>query len=343
METKARRALSALKKELLQHPQEFTFAQAVKLLLSLSGSVGPEASREYLETNIRFRPKLALDFPPTDIDAIEEIDRDTGKVEITATFLGLYGTSSPLPAFYTEELFKDASEDITITRDFLDIFHSAIYRLFFQAVTRYHIAYKVVEEGESIILDRLYALLGYATPEMRKALPSSSPMLRHSGIFTHYPRSAASLRCTIADITGIDEVDIEQCIESEAIIPDDQRCILGKQANQLGIDTHTGSRIRERSGAFRIIIGPVDAQTFRQLLPGTAIGSLLRQHVELSLDQPLRWDVDILLHPEDFSETMLGATSWNALGRDAFLGIPKQSIEPQKVRFYPHQFNSMAG
>ena len=339
METKNRRQVPVLIKELLEKPREFSFVQAVRLLRSqvVSGQNGKPSSSG--ETAIRFRPKLSLDFPPTDIDTIEALDGKGERYMVTATFLGLYGTSSPLPAFYTEELFEDASEDIAVTRDFLDIFHTPVYRLFFHAATRYRLPFQVVEEKDSEILERLYSLLGYAGRTMRKSLPSAYRMLRYIGLFTHFPRSAAALRSLVADLVGTGSVTVEQCIASRAAIPEEQRCRLGSRAGKLGADSYIGSRIHERSGAFRMTIGPLDHAAYHALLPGTVKAVMLQRYVQLYLDQPLRWDVDLSIDPCAVEGVTLGRARWSCLGEDSWVGTPGSFASSSTVRFYPHQLN----
>jgi len=336
METTTRRPVPALIRELLDRPREFSFVQAVRLLGSIGGQEGAGLMHPEPEKGIRFRPKLSLDFPPTDLDDVELLDGGSGRYLVTATFLGLYGTSSPLPAFYTEEFFDDEYEDIHSTRDFLDIFHTALYRLFFNTSTRYHLPYKVVEETDHAVIDRLYSLLGFGTPELRKSLPESYYPLRHLGIFSQYPRSAAALRCLVSDIIGEKDVEIEQCRPSRATIPIDQRCRLGKNANQLGRDCYTGSTIASRSGAFRIEIGPIEPATFQRLLPGTTAAAVLSQEVKLFIDQPFTWDMALHVRNDTAMKCRLGRDIWNRLGVDAWIDGPGSVPGTSTVLFRPN-------
>jgi len=56
--------------------------------------------------------RLYIDLCPMEIGGLGEVERDGHRFLITATFLGLYGVSSPLPTFYTEDLMDEASQDI---------------------------------------------------------------------------------------------------------------------------------------------------------------------------------------------------------------------------------------
>ncbi|HHO59242.1 MAG TPA: hypothetical protein ENJ64_03290, partial [Thiotrichales bacterium] len=72
-------------------------------------------------SSIRIRPELNLDYPQADIVAINALD--DGGYEILTTFMGLYGVSSPLPGFITEELLDDEWDEQNAAREFIDILH----------------------------------------------------------------------------------------------------------------------------------------------------------------------------------------------------------------------------
>lgn len=340
METTTRRQVPALIRQLLERPQEFTFLQAVRLLDSLAAASGEQQRHARPGPGLRFRPKLSLDFPPTDLDRIEQDEKTDDRYRITVNFLGLYGTSSPLPAFYTEELFDDESEEIGTTREFLDIINNALYRLFFTTSTRYHLPYKAVEERDRAILDRLYALSGFASPSLRRSLPEAASLLRHTGIFTQQPRSAGNLRCLVADTIGSGNVEIEQCRASRLAIPDDQRCRLGTSGNRLGSEAHLGGSVRSRSSSFRIMIGPLEGRAYRNLLPGTPLAALLAERVGLFIDQPLTWDVELRVASTALKGIRLGSSAWNRPGMDAWLGRPVAAGATTTATFLPHRLES---
>ena len=105
------------------------------------------------------RPELSLAFPASDISSIEELPSGNG-YQITATFFGLYGASSPLPAFYTEDLFSDARKDSTAARDFIDILHRRLYLLLVESWKKYRLFVQVTEGESQSYLAMLYAIAG---------------------------------------------------------------------------------------------------------------------------------------------------------------------------------------
>ena len=96
-------------------------------------------------------------------------------------FLGLYGTGSPLPNFYSEDLLDEQSGSGSASRDFLDLLNGAIYPLHFAGWARHRLFYALVEAAEPAALERLFCRLGFpADPG-----PARRPLhlLRYLGLF----------------------------------------------------------------------------------------------------------------------------------------------------------------
>src|SRR5690606_16110792 len=110
---------------------------------------------------VRVRPALKLSFPENDIDAIA-LDED--KIRITANFFGLYGVTSPLPTFYTEDLIDEQLAGGTNARDFLDILHATLYPMLFRAWEKNRIWLAVSERRDTDRLNQLMALIGLQQP-----------------------------------------------------------------------------------------------------------------------------------------------------------------------------------
>ena len=94
--------------------------------------VSPAEWEPRLAAVLRVRPTLSLAFPEHDIASIEK--RPDGKIQVEAGFFGLYGVTSPLPYFYTEDLMQASQQGRTSARGLLDMFHYAAHQLGTQAV-----------------------------------------------------------------------------------------------------------------------------------------------------------------------------------------------------------------
>ena len=331
MATQDRRQTLVIKDNLLKNSNRFSFIQAVRLLHYLIRK--DDLDEELIGQSIRVRPKLSLDFPGTDIDSIEEIPGENPLFLLTVTFLGLYGVSSPLPTFYTEDLMDEASRDISVTRDFLDIFNDPFYRLFYQCWSKYRQSVKIIDEQDTVYLERLFCFLGLGIEKHRQEVPDAQALIPYIGLFTQFPRSAQGLKTLLAGALKEPHLEIIQCVPRTASIPEDQRIFLGTSTANLGVNSYLGQEIDDRMGAFRIKIGPVDADAFHEFLPDTRKFDTMAQLVHLYMDKPLKWENEVVLSAREVRTVRLGESRWSHLGWDTWMFSEKSRPHDVSVKF----------
>jgi type VI secretion system protein ImpH len=327
-----------IKFELLKKGHEFSFFQVMRLIRLLGR--GPERSgvqEEGEKENVRVRPELSLAFPAADVAKIEETAGEGFGYRVTTTFLGLYGSSSPLPTFYTEDLLEEAEGDSSVSRDFLDIIHHRLFSLFFRCWTKYRLFLQVVEEKNLRDLERLFCLLGLGEEELRREIPEPLFLLRYIGLFTQFPRSASGLETLLQDSLGGVPVDIMPCLLRRVKIPADQRFSLGITANLLGQDSFLGEEIDDRMGKIRLQIGPLNAQIFHDLLPGRPQYQKLAFLTKFYLVEPLEYDIELILTKGEVKTACLGAPKWSGLGCDTWTFSGEYAEEVKAV--FPPQNN----
>lgn len=320
MARKNRKSTPNLTERLTQEGQRFSFIQAMRLLRFLvQKESGATADEQELNRRIQVRPELSLNFPGTDITSIKKLHWEPSCYLITATFLGLYGSSSPLPTFYTEDLFHEQGEDNSITRDFLDIINKVLYPLFFRCWCKYHLGYQIAEEKNPGALYRLFSLLGLENGLFQRHFQNPYRLLRYIGLTTQSPRSSEGLRALLAD--GLEEASlyIVQCVERVATIPEDQRFLLGQSGNVLGENSFIGLQISDRMGKFRIQIGPADSDTLHRFLPDQKPFEEMVELIHFYLDQPLFWDLEITVKAGEVGHAGLGTDRWSGLGWNTWL------------------------
>ena len=277
----------------------FSFVQAVRLILQkIASEEGAEKTsrEEILEKAVRVRPELSLRFPGTDITDVERIRDNPESFRITATFLGLYGASSPLPSFYTEDLIDEYNEEKSIRRDFVDIINYRLYPAFFRIWSKYRLFYKICEEKDPKTIHILYSLLGLENHRLRNRIYNLEKYYRYTGLAIQFPRSAEGLESMIEDFFNLaSKVKVRQCVFRKVPIPTDQYAKVGKSYCTLGQDTVIGTSVEDISGKFRILISGADADTLHFFLPeGSAFGEL-QQMVEFYVNQPLEWGLAVEL------------------------------------------------
>jgi len=320
-----------VKQDLIENTPGYSFFQAIRLLRFFAGREGMKDDERFLNENLRVRPQLSLGFPGTDMTNMREVrDDDEGVLQyhITATFLGLYGSSSPLPTFYTEDLLDDQNEDLDVVRDFVDIVNTPLYPLIIRAWSKYRLSIKVLDEREPDYLERLYCLCGLGLPELREGIQHPYRLLRYTGLFTQWPRSALGLKTLLSDALGGVPVDVEPCKRRRVRIPDDQRLQLGVQGNALGEDAVLGELVDDRLGKIAVHIGPMHAEDYHATLPNTDRYEWVIQLIRLYLVEPLTCELEFSMIPEDTRHAELGGFTWAALGLDTWLyssEIPEQA------------------
>lgn len=314
-----------IKTKLLKEGSRFSFVQAFRLLRLIIGrETGEVLEDNELSKRIRIRPELSLSFPESDIIKIEEIPGEdksgaSSQFLITTTFLGIYGASSPMPTFYTEDLLDELSSDRSITREFLDVLNLPLYHLYFKIWSKYRLFYNISEQLDPQTLERLYCLLGLSTKRLQGQVDGSYNLIQYLGLATQFPRSAEGLRSLLADRLNEPSVRIIQCVSRVAEIPEDQRLILGTAGNSLGINGYLGTEIVDRQGKFVLRIGPVDSDTFHRILPDKPDFRLMNDLIRFYLNQPFIWDIEVLLDSNKIEPARLGEDRWSQLGWNSWI------------------------
>ncbi len=327
---------SNLKVDLLKKGHEFSFFQVMRLLrLFARKPGGTDEKPKDGDGNIRIRPELSLGFPASDVAKIEELTTDEPFFLVTATMLGLYGTASPLPTFYTEDLIDEAREDLSATRDFIDIVNHRLYALLFRCWTKYRLFLQVTEERDSGDLERLFCFFGLGEKVLREEIADPYSILRYIGLFTQLPRSALGLETLLEDALCGMRVEVIPCIERKVRIPPDQRLHLGTPGSALGENTFLGEEIDDRMGKFHLQVGPVRREQFRSLFPGNPNHERVAILTRLYLMDPLEYDLELILAEKEAETICLGGPSWSRLGWDTWT-FSTDSIGEVKATFPAH-------
>ena len=310
---------------LIPRARRFSFFQLVRLLEQCSSGCarvgyGGPASSEI----IRFRPDTSLAFPATDIAELElagETGTETDRYRITTTFLGLYGSTSPLPSFYSEEILQTDEEQNRI-RDFLDLFHHRLLSLFYRCWSkyRYHVQFEYGEKDP--LTPCLYSLIGLGPRPSydETGMPEPMRLLHFAGLINQQPHSATALESILSGYFNSLPVEVEQCTGRWVRIKKEQLASLGVKNCRLNTDCSVGRRVYARTGNFRIRIGPIHYQKFVEFLPDRENHRTLRAIASFFATDRLEFDISfqvlqpprlqLLSKEPENSCNRLGWTSW---------------------------------
>ena len=325
MATKTGRETFVIETELLSNATQFSFIQAVRLLHRVTATDGPF-------DRIRVRPDLAWNTPLQEIACIEKRNSQHPVFLITATFLELYGATSPLPMFYTQDLFRDQTYHNSVSRDFIDIFNCILYEIYFDIRRKYHFSSRLFETPDPMFWEQLFCISGIGNSGVRKHLSTPQNQITYSGITSRPIRTAEGLRSILADTLKDIPVSIEQCIIRRARIPDCQRVSIGIVSSTLGDDIIIGKQITDRMGFFRVHIGVVSARQFSRFHPDSSLMMLLDELIRLYIDQPLQWDYEISCKTEDMTTVQLGGSKNAYLGWNTWVYSGKLEAEQVTAR-----------
>ncbi|MCC7540820.1 MAG: type VI secretion system baseplate subunit TssG [Deltaproteobacteria bacterium] len=293
------------------------------------GGLGP-----VVEEMIRFRHDIRLQFAAGDVASVElkhipsdptdQLSPPRPLFEVSTTFLGLTGSSSPLASYFLEEvLFEDADEPAQ--RDFLDLFHHRLISLFYRVSTRCNALGEHQSDQSDSWSKRLLSLGGFDTYDRPYGgrLPAWR-LLRLTPLLARNARTAEALRIAVKDTFGIElgdgEVDVQQFVGGRIPVEPEQRMRLGLANGLLGHNAVLGARIFDRASKFRVKLGPLGYETYRKFLPGGDHLSTLKELVSLFCRDPLDYDVELTLATGSKSTFRLGGPKATKLGTDSWLG-----------------------
>ena len=307
--------------KILKEGHSFSFFQIIRILRRLlSGSTGKLKGKGVSGEALRIRPDLSLAFPASDVKSVQNKgDLNDPNFLIHVNFLGLYGSSSPLPVFYTEDLLDEKADDESAARDFIDIINQRIFSLLFEAWSKYRLYLKVEEEKDTQHINRLFCLLGLGEESFRRNMHNPYELLRYTGLLTQYPRSGMGLKILLSDALGI-QVAVIPCIQRTVKIPEDQRSQLGiRDGSRLGLDTYLGEYLEDRMGKFRLQLGPLSVDDFRNFSPGADKFKRLRSLTEFYFSDPLEFDIELIIARGVAQTICLGDPCRSTLGIDTWI------------------------
>jgi type VI secretion system protein ImpH len=257
---------------------------------------------------VRLLPALDLSFGDREVAAIE-VDEEAGRFTITSRFFGLYGTSSPLPANYTEQLLYEDPDGRL--RAFLDVFNHRLLSLHYRAWQKYRLHVQFDGRGLDAASHRLRILCHVEQP--------GEPLwlLGFAGLLHQQPLSEAGLEQILSAALDV-PITVQSCRVRWTRVPEHQQNALGQRNCTLGGLCALGGEVRA-ANTFGVHVGPLPYRDFVTFLPNgrrrAAIAALIDR---LNADE-LDCEIDVEIEPDAIEPTWLGEPS-QRLGWNTWLG-----------------------
>lgn len=225
------------------------------------GQLGPVA-RE----SVRFRNAPDLAFATSDITDVTTVGNRTF---VTTSFLGLTGPTTPLATCYAEDVVRNDDTHDGSLAAFYDVFHHRILALIYRTWSKYRPMAQFRADGKDPFTQRALSLIGVApdSPVAQGSLPSFD-QLALAPILVGRVRSGRALELVLRRVFPGITIAIEPFVDRQVVFDPVERVKLGQSHTTLGLDFTIGRAVRDRSGRFRVRVGPVDHETSERFLPG---------------------------------------------------------------------------
>ena len=303
---------------LLEQPYRYGYFQLLRLLAARRPERPlPGAGRAPQDEPAAIHPDPTPVFPTADIKQVE-VREAPGAVpfDVTVTFDGLYGVDAAVPAGLVSRIATDPAGTRPL-RDFLDLFGHRFYGALWQAWSRSR-PEVLREDGQDTHRRRLFALAGLGTPGASAPDPALLPLAGRLGTWGRGPEGLEAL---VQHQFGVG-AQVEEFAERRVTLP--SRPGLG--AARLGHDAVVGQTVVDQTGQFRLALGPMSRARYDDLLPGAPGAARLARLVAAYVPDPLGYDVDLLMQPDDALPARLGDPDTARLGRSARLGRAPQAV-----------------
>lgn len=300
---------------LRRRSSESAFHELVRVIESLPrrddqvpvGHQGPPSREDLL-----FKPALDFSFGASEVDSVD-YDEEHDRYQLTSRFFGLYGTHSPLPAHYTEQLLYEDPDGRL--RAFLDIFNHRLLSLRYRAWKKYRHNAQFDGRGTDATSMRMRIL----THVERLGEPIA--MLGFAGLLHQQPLSESTLEQILQHSLEV-PIAVHSCHVLWVPVPEHQRNALGRENCTLGSLCALGGEVRSATTAFRVVVGPLDYKRFKTFLPGGRRREALVALIDRLNGDQLDCEIAVEIAPEAIEPTWLGekrqGLGWNTwLGEDA--------------------------
>lgn len=316
--------LTAARGALEKNAHKYAFFQLMYLLERVHpkspavGQLGPVA-----DERVRIRPDSAMTFAAGDVRELAWIKCNDGteRSRLTVTFLGLYGSSSPLANYFIEPIaHAEFQGERDAVRELYDVVNHRLTALFYRVWKKYRLGVGYRSGGDDPFTRRMFCTVGLDGFRGHDSPIDKFLLLRYAPILASKSRSARGLNVVLAEMFGSFGVKIEQFVGHWTKIEKPYRNKMGVMNHQLGVSLTIGRYVFDGSGRYTIVLGPLGYDDYLSFLPGGHRRPMLRG-VCATFTQGI-FDVMLELHvkPDAAPKLQLGSPRASTLKRTAWLG-----------------------
>jgi type VI secretion system protein ImpH len=289
-------------------------------------------------------PHLGISPTPLAVSGFRE---KKGRFEIKSALSALVGPLGSMPPEYNELLLREERNRSRALNSFFSLFAARFSELFVDATEKYRLARRLrwsKRREDNTFRRALLSLTGFGTAKMvETAGVDEDVILRFAGFFADRTRNAASLSAMLEEFSGL-PIRIEQFRPRWVAIAPEELSQMGRgTAPRLGVSAMAGSKSLDMSGAFRVVIGPVNYNDYLTLSPGRARLKQVFALARLFVGNAFELDAQVILKKEDVPFCQMGKGAPPArLGWNSWARIAPQAHDSLDAIITEHQALSAA-
>ena len=300
----------------------FGFHQLVESIAEASSINLDELENTLIgESIFRFFTHPKINFPVGDIEQLIILEEDGREVfQFFVNFLGLQGSSGPLPGSVLDEIAEEHNNN-PIQSIYLDFFNHHLITLFHQIWRKYKYYIKFNSNFSDNYSRNIMNLLGVSRDFIKFTHLNWHKIFYHLGIIQSGIRTKEALTSIIQHYFDLHDISLEEHVRKIVEVEVEQKNQVGIKNVMLGENFILGDKVESFSNKFRVNINNLKLDEFHQFLPNTKKYRHLQELIRFLLKDPLPYDVLLGLHPDTKSTFILGKDNSSFLGWTTLINI----------------------
>lgn len=300
----------------------FGFHQLVESIAEASSINLDELENTLIgESIFRFFTNPKINFPVGDIEQLIILEEDGREVfQFFVNFLGLQGSSGPLPGSVLDEIAEEHNNN-PIQSIYLDFFNHHLITLFHQIWRKYKYYIKFNSNFSDNYSRNIMNLLGVSRDFIKFTHLNWHKIFYHLGIIQSGIRTKEALTSIIQHYFDLHDISLEEHVRKIVEVEVEQKNQVGIKNVMLGENFILGDKVESFSNKFRVNINNLNLDEFHQFLPNTKKYRQLQELIRFLLKDPLPYDVLLGLHPNTKSTFILGKDNSSFLGWTTLINI----------------------
>lgn len=300
----------------------FGFHQLVESIAEASSINLDELENTLIgESIFRFFTNPKINFPVGDIEQLIILEEDGREVfQFLVNFLGLQGSSGPLPGSVLDEIAEEHNNN-PIQSIYLDFFNHHLITVFHQIWRKYKYYIKFNPNFSDNYSRNIMNLLGVSRDFIEFTHLNWYKIFYHLGIIQSGIRTKEVLTSIIQHYFDLHDISLEEHVRKIVEVEVEQKNQVGIKNVVLGENFILGDKVESFSNKFRVNINNLKLDEFHQFLPNTKKYRHLQELIRFLLKDPLPYDVLLGLHPDTKSTFILGKDNSSFLGWTTLINI----------------------